>query len=281
MLLLGLAACTSWIDQKPTCKFDVYDWSDDLTAHILAGKGDGRFDYDPEDVPRQQLSGRYGVETGDFHWDVVYGSEYWIQAASVSGFGTAYHDGNLDVFFTESQTDRLGVVTETNHRVYREGCNMVSQSWETGAEQYLWEQSGAYDSDDSFHWQSDISGYHLEGGFRRNHSYTINQWAENGTYEESYAWAPTGKGEGNWNGDCYDTGCTCASNYLRRFDGGLEEEAEITCEGTFFASYQSDVGYDGAGTISFVFYDGSSCELTTQADGSCGYTCSDGSSGPC
>lgn len=281
MLLLALAACTSWIDQKPACKLDVYEWSDDLLAHILTGPGDGTFDYDPEDTPRDSLSGRYKLKSGDFSWETGYVPDYWLHAASTTGFGTAYHNGDLDVRTTTTFTDVLGETWSVEDRVYREGCNMVTQSWTEGDEENVFEKTGSYDSDDSYHWSAAIPGYTFEGGNRRNLSYTWNQDAENGSYSESYAWSPTGKGEGVWTGECLDTGCTCDASYVRRFDGGQEQTIDIVCDGAHYADYASDYGYDGAGTAHYTFADGSSCDLNVQADGSCGYTCSDGSTGPC
>jgi hypothetical protein len=281
MFLLALVACTSWIDQRPACKYDVYEWSDDLLAHILTGEGDGAFDYDPEDVPRQKLTGSYKPASGNFAWEAAYAQDYWLHAAEVSGYGTAYHNGNLDVLYTETLTDALGEVSSTEHRVYRKGCSVVTDTWITGDEQNAIERTGEYDSDDSYHWEADIPGYHFQGGMRRNLSTTFNQDAENGTYSESYAWSPDGTAEGVWSGDCVDTGCNCDASYLVRFDGGEESDIHITCDGEPYAEYHGIYEYSGAGTAHYDYADGSTCDLISDDDGSCRYTCSDGSQGNC
>ncbi len=281
MLFLVVGACTSWIDQKPSCKLDVYEWADDLTAHILTGPGDGSFDYDPVDTPRDTLSGKYKLQSGDFTWETGYVADYWLRAASVSGYGTAYHNGDLDVRYTTAYTDTLGETWSTESRTFREGCNVVAQTWTEGDEENLMEQVGAFDSEDSYHWSMEVAGYSFQGGQRRNLSYTWNQDADNGTYSESYEWSPTGKGEGVWSGECYDTGCTCDASYVNRFDGGQEQSIEILCDGAHFADFSSDYDYEGAGTAHYVYDDGTTCDLEVQADGACRYTCSDDSSGRC
>jgi hypothetical protein len=281
MLLLALAACTTWIDQKPACKYDVYDWSDDLLAHILTGPGDGTFDYDPEDTPRNRIAGRYKPASGDFTWETGYADEYWLKAASVAGYGTAYHDGDLDILYTTTSTDVLGVVSDETRRVLREGCNMVVESWTDDDVENAFVETGAYDAADSYHWESSVPGYHFQGGSRQNLSYTWNQDADNGTYSESYAWAPSGKGEGVWSGECLDTGCSCEASYVTRFDGGAESDIVITCDDAPYADYHDDYDYDGSGTARYTYPDGGTCDLVTDQTGNCRYTCSDGSEGSC
>src|SRR4051812_11062603 len=100
MTLLGLLllpGCSSWIDQESGCGFAVYSWSDDLLAHILTGDGSGAFDYDPDDTPRNDIKGMYDPANGDYDWSESYANSYYIKHTDVSGFGTVYHNGNLDL----------------------------------------------------------------------------------------------------------------------------------------------------------------------------------------
>jgi len=280
MLVVVLLGCTSWIDQKPACSFDAYTWSNDLLAHILAGEGDGSFDYDPEDTPRDRVHGSYKARKGDFSWEEGYTSKYWIQAASIEGYGTAYHDGDLDILYTKEWTDILGQERATGERVFRQGCNMVVQTVDIESGEVFFEKNGSYDSDDSFHWSAEIEGYRFEGGFRRNLSSTWNQDAENGSYSESYALSPKGTGQGERIEECVE-GCECVALYTDRFDGGRETTIDVTCDGDHYADIVADYAYDGTGTEVQTYSDGTSCELTTNEEGTCRYACTDGREGRC
>ena len=60
MLPTLLLACATWIDKEPACDKDIYTWSDDLMAHILAGDGSGAFDYNRLGGVENSVSRVYG-----------------------------------------------------------------------------------------------------------------------------------------------------------------------------------------------------------------------------
>lgn len=281
LLPVLLAGCSNWIDRSPACKLDVYDWSDDLLAHILTGPGDGTFDYDPDDVPRQNLSGSYDYESGDFSWSVNYADDYWLVSTEVEGYGTAFHDGNLDVWYTETHTDILDDTWTDTWRVERKGCDVVAESWMGGSSTSL-VRSGSYKDDESYTWEGDLSGYHYFGGMRQNLSRTLGIEADDGSYVQASTAKPEGTSDTTWSGDCYDTGYTCEATEHERFDGGRESSVTILdAGGDVYVVINGDYSYAGVGEEHWSFDDGTECDLVTDAGGDCVYSCSDGSDGSC
>lgn len=279
--LLVLVGCSSWIDQPPACELDVYEWSDDLLAHILQGKGGGGFAYDPVDVPRQNIGGSYDVETGDFSWSVDYVNDYWLVGTAVEGYGTAYHDGDLDILFTETHEDVLDDSWTTTWRVKREGCNMTMEGIAEGASSGL-VREGRYQDDDSYSWSAEDNNYTYSGGMRRNLSRTVGIEAKDGSYSEYGTYKPEGDADIAWSGECYDTGYSCEATQHQRFDGGYDGDTTIfDNRGDEFARIREDYAYDGSGTSHWVFSDGTECDVNVDTDDNCTYSCSDGSDGRC
>lgn len=283
MIALLLVGCSSWIDQPPACSYDCYDWSDDLLAHILTGPGDGSFDYDPVDVPRQRIAGDYKLGSGEFYWDVTYAEAYYVDSTHVDGYGTAYHNGNLDILYSETSIDMLGDEFVTWNRVVRDGCAMRIQTWSEDDQSDLIDAVGEYDSDDSYHWSYEIDGYEYSGGFRRNLSRTWNVSNEDNTYVVAYTYKPDGTGEGDLEYPCQLGGdpYSCRDAQKLRFDGGTEGTLEVADGADVYVAIDYDYAYDGEGSEHWEFSDGTTCDLDVGADGSCQYACSDGSNGDC
>lgn len=280
--LVLLVGCTSWIDQKPACGFDVYDWSNDLTAHILTGPGDGTFDYDPDDVPRQNIRGTYHLMTGDFDYEVTYADSYWLESESVTGFGTAWHNGDLDIEYTSHYLDVLGAEWDVNRRVVREGCSMSVATWTKDNESDWFQMDGEYQDDSSYAWAAEDNATDYKGGMRKNLSTTFGYTAKDGSWDSASTTKPEGTTETTYTGECYTDGYTCEGSSLTRFDGGREATVHVLdANGDVYLTATSDYAYDGSGTEHQDFADGGTCDFTTDAEGSCDYTCSDGQSGRC
>ena len=280
-----LVGCSSWIDQAPACQKDVYEWSDDLLAHILTGPGDGTFDYDPEDVPRQSIKGSYDLETGDFSWDVAYADSYWLSATKVEGYGTVYHDGDLDLLYTAADTDVLAVTSRTNYRVTRSQCEMTVSSWTAADESDRVDHKGSYVDDDGYSWAGSDGTYDYQGGMRRNLSHTFGATAVDGSYDVSVATKPEGTADTTLTSAdeaCYDAGYTCSASWKTRFDGGRDGNQTIRArDGGTYATISFSDNYDGSGAAHWVFADGTTCDTESNAQGACAYTCSDGTEGSC
>lgn len=284
MVLLALLGCSSWIDQPPACKYDCYEWSDDLLAHIMTGPGDGSFDYDPADTPRQRIAGDYKLGSGEFYWDVTYADAYWVDATHVDGYGTAYHNGDLDVLYSDTSVDMLGEETVTWYRVYREGCEMRTQTWTEDDQSDLIDMVGSYQDDDSFRWSYQVDEYLYQGGFRRNLSSTWQVSNEDNSVLLQWSYKPEGTAEGEQRYPCSigRTMYQCDSLDKIRFDGSQHGTIEVRDEdGAIYLTVTYDVTYEGVGSERYDYADGDWCEFTYDSAEECDYTCSDGSTGAC
>lgn len=284
LVLTVLAGCSSWIDQEPACEYDVYDWSDDVLSHILAGDGSGAFDFDPDDVPRKSLKGEYDPATGDYAWSEAYADDYWLVKAEITGFGTAFHNGNLDVKHTASYIDILANAWAKEWRVQRTGCDVTSSSWPEGDETSALTISGSYDSDDSFTWSADVPGYStFKGGMRRNLSRTQTVEAEDGSWSSYTESKPEGYSDTEFTQSC-GTGYTCEGTWRDRFDGGSDGSGHAVDDGSGekVVDFSWDYAYNGDGEYVETYTDGTSCTYTyTESGQSCSLACSDGSTGRC
>lgn len=269
---VALSGCNKWIDQEPACRYDVYDWSDDLLSHIRAGDGLGAFDYDPDDVPRGSVNGSYRAESGDYGWVTDYVMSYYVTVSRVEGYGTAWHNGDLDIVQTESATDVLSASSVRTDRVKRVGCGMVVESWSEDDQGDLFAQVGAYVDDTTFSWSSDVPGYTWQGSWHANLSRTETIEADDGSYYSSITTKPAGFAEGiiAWK----ESGYLYDGTTRRRFDGGTETVVSQIRDGVVVAEVTTDTDYDGSGTTTYAYPDGSVCELTMTVSGYCTDSCS-------
>lgn len=257
LALTLLAGCSSWIDQQQACEYDVYDWSDDLVGYILAGDGSGAFDVDPEDIPRKKVKGSYDPITGDYSWSTSYADDYYLLKSEVVGFGTAFHNGNLDLKHTNAVTDVLGQIFEIGTRTQRTGCDMSSSTWSGDDQTSAFTWSGSYQDDDSFSWTADVPGYQWKGGMRRNLSSTETIDAEDGSYYSFSESKPEGYTDTEWT--LVDGAYTYEATERFKFDG--------TTEGTQVISQDGE-------TLD-------TCDYVIAYDQTCTYTCESGDSGDC
>jgi hypothetical protein len=100
MILLALLSggCSPGfrLDADPTCAEDPYPWGAGLTTHLVNGKRDGSFDYDPDGPMYDGVEGAYDLQTGDFTWTASYTGGGRRTVDEIDGFGTAWTDGDLD-----------------------------------------------------------------------------------------------------------------------------------------------------------------------------------------
>jgi hypothetical protein len=281
MLALALLGCNVWFDEAATCSYNVYDWSDDVTAHILQGSGDGTFSYDPADEPRSGVEGWYDPSNGDFAWDVAYDGDYYLASAEVEGYGTAYHNGDLDVLFETVVTDILDVESRMWTRAKREGCDMTVSTWADGAEDEALVSVGSYEDDDTYKWEIDYPGYDWRGAFRRNQSRTEVIDADDGSYFTSTTYQADGLVETELESDCYD-GYFCVGTTELRFRGTEVGDIEVFDGDTSVATVIWEFKYDGDGSQTIDYAEGDTVTCEYEVDGSdCSYSCDDGSDGSC
>lgn len=282
LLLSLLAGCaTGWIDQAPACEHDVYDWSDDLLGYVLTGDGSGAFDFDPVDTPRTRVHGVYEPTTGNFLWNTTFGEEYFLQKVVAEGYGTVYHNGDLDLLWTQVATDILGEEFSTVWRVNRLDCDLRVATWPEDDETSALEKEGEYEDAESWAWaaEDELAEYH--GTTRQNLAETFVSEAVDGSATVSITTKPTGIAESEWSQACGSNGVLlCEGTSLRRFDGGQEDTYSVFQEDDLVYDVVQNFGYDGDGTITWTTPEGDSLECTYDQDGDdCKYECDDDTSG--
>lgn len=281
LIALTLLGCSAWIDQEPACDQDVYHWSDDALAFVLTGDGSGEFAFDPLDAPRTDVSGSYDPISGDLEWVAKYDAEFYIRRTEAEGFGTVYHNGDLDLLYTETVTDMLGDVFETDYRVQRTGCDMTIASWATeGSVDDALVMVGSYSEDSVWSWEVDYPGYSYTGSLRQNLNRTTLVDAEDGSYWAFTTAMPDGETTQEWSGDCGE-GITCEGTNTRHFDGRLDTTLTAFEGNDLYFKSVGSFEYDGSGVETIEYMGGAVCELTYEADGACEYECDDGEDGAC
>jgi hypothetical protein len=287
-MLFGLlmVGCTSWIDREPACGKDVYSWSDDLLSYLLTGDGSGEFDFDPEDVPRGQVAGAYKPKSGDFDYETTYTGEFYISSSETSGFGTVYHNGDLDLLYETLSTDRLDEEFTNSYRVERQACKMTISSWageSDATEAGVFTQTGEYTDDSTFEWTYGDGTYSWSGANRRNQSSTVIVEANDGSYFSKRSYVPEGTASEEWEGPCGGD-YTCAGVTDTRFNGDVVQDYSAFDGNTKIADMHWEYDYGGGGTGTGTFYDGNStieCSYEENSNGKCTYSCDDGSDGTC
>ena len=118
-------------------------------------------------------AGRYDLGTGDFSWGVEYAPEHWRTTSTVTGYGYAKTNGDLDVDYDISTTDVLGNVGTAEIREERVGCD-VTRRTNFGVGEVEWHygnySGGAYHYTDESSFQGEP--WVVEGTLQPDHSYT-------------------------------------------------------------------------------------------------------------
>ena len=156
---------------------------------------------------------------------------------------------------------------------------MTSELWSEDDQSDMLVQVGNYTSASVYEWEAEVSGYTYQGSWHENLSRTETIVADDGSYSSQI----TTKPEGTASGDQAFTsgGYDYEGQYLRRFDGGVEQTLTQSENGEVVANISTDYNYDGSGTETDVYADGSRCDFTIEVDQSCTYSCSGGESGDC
>ena len=286
MLLALVLACgpqpaKNWIDSAPTCAYTVQDWSDDLLMYIAQGDGSGAFSFDPQDEPRTSLEGEYDATSGDFEWSVNFDGDYFLDAVSAEGYGTVYHDGDLDLLWQQVTRDVLDATSTDWVRLERYGCEVERLSWADGSDD-VFRVEGEYEDDTSFSWSADVPGYDWRGTMWSDATSRELIEADDGTYDYRTDTFADGTTESSFNLGCYDA-YTCVGEGETDFDGGSAQRFDVLDGGDLVASIVTAFDYAGNGTQTFTYPNGDvvSCDFTIASSGACSYRCDDGDRGSC
>ncbi|GDX79632.1 hypothetical protein LBMAG42_14430 [Deltaproteobacteria bacterium] len=282
-MLLFLLACESlaptWIDQTPACDEEPYDWSDDLLSYVKSGPGDGSFDLDPLGEARTSIEGKYGTGDGSFAYRVSYGQDYWKLGAEVTdGVGTAWHNGDLDVEYLTTTTDRLDDESTTATRVLRQGCKQDWWTWNPDEDEPVYQAfSGTYD-DGLFSWEAEYEGGSWVGTLAPDSTRTID--IETDLEQHHYVFAVDGTSEREFEID--DATYTYEGDEETAWNGDISRSYKIREDGDTVCSVEEEFDYDGDGTAHYECGgDDFDCEYSVKDNGDCSYECTNGDSGKC
>ena len=285
-LTAGCSKNGAWLDAKDLgCGRNPFEWFGGLSRHLDfgdVGEGEVAFNYDPPEVRMSSITGLYNTSTGDFSYTISYQDHYLTQD-SVSGYGTVFQNGAIDVLYTVTRTDILGAVEVFNMREERYACEGYIERWDLEE-----------DAEDSLTWRSDYViaeadrvDYETEyvgiDGFRSG------DWASNLSdtyYEELYL------ADEDYYAEGVEYGNGSVEENLARYFSDIElygfraitTVGDETSDYTGYESDETDVyvnvheefTYDGAGIASYDYVDGESCEYVYESDGSCSTDCSGG-----
>lgn len=291
MLYLLLAGCEllggssgsggSWIDQTPSCDADPYDWSNDLITFLQTGSGDGSFDLDPDDAPRAAITGSYDADDGEFAYEIGYADGYFLTSGQVEdGFGTAWHNGDLDVQYVLRIEDKLEDKQAVAIRVERVGCDEARWAWDPDADEPVFsELEGTY-SADMFEWSQKVDDASFTGSLAPDGT-SIQRYEQDGNdYDETLTTRPDGTVEREFR--IKQNSLVYEGEGLQNFDGTSISSYEISEDGEKLCEVETEYEYDGDGKEQWTCGDDEfECETDTKSDGSCIYECDDGQSGSC
>jgi len=273
---LLLAGCSSegFYVRGESCNTKYLKWGGGLTYHLLQGKSDGTFDYDPKGAVMTRLVGSYDLHTGDFSWNTEFNPDHWRTARTVEGYGYAYTNGDLDIEYTITTTDINAVDYEAAVREKRVGCTVNRRT--------------SYEFGEVFHHGT---WFDKEYQYTDEDEYQGSPWIVEGVLRDDYTWTESldfsGSGltydyEENGDEDGYarrdwtqvSSGSTF-DGYTETFlDGG--EHTYYTVNGSGTWDYTVDYNGNGSGTYS---EPGLDCDLTF-TEGNCTYNCG-GDTGSC
>ncbi len=286
-LALALSGCRrGFLDRDKTCEYDVYDWWDGLSTHVNQDK-DAEFDYSPEPAAKQWVSGSYdpSPESGEFSWQLDYAEGYFLQASAVSGYGTAYFGGDLDVLYERLVRDSLGEDTHTRVREKRAGCEGNRRTTDLD-DDTVWETHYQITSDDTVVSRTTMdlgsdASYLLIQTERSDYSIESALNISQGGFTQSETTVEDLSGEEQSEWDWDDGTDTVGGSTDRLFNGKEISNYEWHRNGDKQADIHSEINYDGSGTARYSYTDGESCTFTYDSGRGCTYDCSDGESGDC
>ncbi len=293
LLLFTLAGCDrggSWLDRESlSCSADAYDWFGGLSLYLDQGElSDGIVDFEyaaPQDYIAK-ISGSYDAVGGDYDYSVVY-SGYYLETDAVSGYGSVYHNGSVDLLHTVVRTDILGSTSSFQVREERYGCDGKARRYSLPQGQgdapalldTTWYTIASADQVDYSLEEADGSG-----------GVTGSWWSDlSATYVEDYGADWYAEGSSYASGERYKS--FTSEDDIYRYTGTVDYSPDGGQIWDYEARYQTgeqqvvfsvykDISYSGTGTAVWTYAD-RTCEVTYGADGSCSYTCTDGEVGRC
>jgi len=272
----GIGGGPQFSIKNRSCNEDYLTWTGGLTFDLLQGQGDGTFDFDPTGQMESELSGTYNLQTGDFNWDVSYDPTHWRTDTSVTGYGYAMTNGDLDLKYTTTTVDTLGASYSADVRMQRTGCDVqrrIDYGGGSVAEETGTFQNGEYDYEND----SDYNGspWVVQGALHNDQSYTESLDFSDSQF--TYSYTDNGDADGYSKRIFTQTqGGSTFQGYIEDFlDGTSHVHYTVDSDGIW--DYQTDYSGNGTGTFT---QSGTTCNLTF-TNGNCAYDCGNSQTGSC
>ncbi|MBW1877458.1 MAG: hypothetical protein JRJ84_03760 [Deltaproteobacteria bacterium] len=273
LLLVGCGGDGFYVSGE-SCNTKYLKWGGGLTYHLLQGKSDGSFDYDPDGAVSTRVVGSYDLVTGDFFWGTEFHPDHWRMARMVEGYGYAATNGDLDITYSVTTTDINDTDYDATIREERVGCEVTRRTTYDTAE--IWHTGTFFDHEYQYTDEDDYEGvpWLVEGVVRSDYTWTetldFNGAGLDYEYEEN------GDGDGYARRDWSQiSDGTSFEGYTESFlDGAEHVYYVVDGEGTW--DYTVDYNGNGTGTYS---EPGLDCDLTFTG-GDCTYNCN-GDTGSC
>jgi len=211
LLLSAMLGCRSQPGTGPdyftewSCDYQPWDWYMDPVQALLEADDSGAFDFAPPGALVTGQTGSYDYGTGDIAWSNAYLDGYSGVSSDISGYGTVYDSGDLDLLLRRVFTDVLDATTTSRVRMQREGCSATVQTWEIAADDDI----DVVPADDPTGWQVDIvSDDRVESHV---------EWEDGGT---------------SWVGDRVQTSDLVTTATTSASDGSVTMEQTMSDDGT-------------------------------------------------
>ncbi|MDP6931891.1 MAG: hypothetical protein QGG40_03205 [Myxococcota bacterium] len=277
-------------DSKLSCEHNPHDWYDTPTYSLLESNSRGAFDFDPGGDPVTDRSGSYDLSDGDFSWTDAYDGNHYLVSEEVSGYGTVYANGNLDVLYQATSTDILNDSNTWRVRAKRNGCEATWEYAESdpGRDLELLPEEDAFtytwwveiESDDAVRstWEDSEGGYdYWQQNVQTSDLVTYQELdyvSSDSGYNASSTYYGTGTGESDW--EQYDDDYSYVGRDDYYFDGSQDVAYDVYEDGDKIASISYTAQYDGSAEGTYAYESGGDwyeCDMVMGSDGSCTLDC--------
>jgi hypothetical protein len=272
------------------CEHNFLSWSGGLTFHMLeGGASDGSFDYVPRGEVGTRTAGSYDLVTGDFDWSEEYHPDHYLTGRTVSGYGYANTNGDLDLVGTRVATDIAGETFTSIFREVRLGCDVSGKSRpEGGTEAEETYHEGAFSADT---YTYSTIGQYDDGTLRvidgTEHSDLTYTMSEATTFADGTSWnwdeagdRATGVSRRDWE-QLGDPDADFAGYDDEYLNGDRHRFYNIIENGSASATWDYTVNYFGTGSGTYtVLASGDTCSLT-YTEWACTFDCGGSNTGDC
>jgi len=289
LTLLAATGCSSngaWLDRKEmSCAADPFDWFGGLSVYLDSGEvGESAvtFNYAAPQGYIDRVAGQYNTSTGDYNYTITY-NNYFLQTDVVTGYGTVYHNGALDILETVERTNLAGTTSTWQVREERFVCDGVRQTYtapKVGQSEFIDETSYKLVSADkvSYSREDTDNGGFISGQYLSDltHTYVLDygdEWYSVGTE------LPNGSRSDEFEAIIGDQRYSGTIDYTSTGEQTQIYSVREVGSPAVLWRVNKELNRVGLGTAKFTYTGGDSCDVTYAASGDCEYSCSDGSSG--